>query len=95
MTKEKALAACYGCMCGVDKEDLDEFLSSLCVHGLPHAYLLTLLLSEALAEHILLEFSSKVTSADVETHKWKASYRKSMVASVFTLEVASGDTTIV
>ena len=64
-------------------------------YGLPRGYLLTMLLSEALAEHILLEFLSKVTLADVETHEWKASNRKSMLASVLTFAVGSGDTTVV
>ena len=56
ITKSKLLAACCNCMSGGDKNDAKEKTSSLCVHGLPRAYLLSILLVEALVEHVLLKF---------------------------------------
>ena len=91
MTKELILAATCKCKSGSDADNINEEISSLCVHGLPRAYLLTILIVEALAEHMLMEFFSKVTAADIATRIWSESELKSMRASVLILVAASGN----
>ena len=91
LTKDKLVAACCDCMSGGNKKDLADKSSSACVHVFPRGYLLTILLLEDLAEHMLLELSSKVTSADIETSTWSAVQIQSMKTSIGVLMLASGE----
>ena len=94
LTKDLILAASCQCKSGSDKKNVNEKLSSVCVHGLSRAFGLSNFLVEALAEHTLFEFGSKVTSADVETTAWSGPELKSIKASILTLAAASGDASI-
>ena len=58
----------------------------MCVHGLLRAYLLSILLVEALAEHVLLNFLSWITSTDVKSLIWGEEEQRSMRKSILTLE---------
>jgi hypothetical protein len=63
-----------------------------CVHSLARAYLLSVLLAEDLAEHMLLELSSLVTSPEIEQESgWDGDAVTSMRESIVTLMKASGN----
>ena len=82
LTKDKLVAACCDCMSGGNKKYLADKSLSACVHVFPRGYLLTILLLEDLAEHMLLELSLKVTSTDIETSTWSAAQIQSMNTSL-------------
>ena len=91
VTKDKLVVACCDCMSGGNKNDPTAKKSSACVHTPVRAFLLTMLLYQGLAQHIMAEFASKVTTADVETSIWNADQIKSMKNSIRLLVAASGD----
>ena len=60
---------------------------------LSRLYLLTMILIEDLGEHILLEFSARMTSTEsVNETGWSGNEIKSICDSLKTLIAASGDT---
>ena len=91
MTKDKLLAASCSCMSGGDEFDKSQTTGSACVHVLPHPFALTKLLAEDLAKHILLELSSRLTSADIEDSTWSKAEIDSMKESLYQLMLVSGE----
>ena len=67
--------------------------SVACVHTLARVYKVAQLLAEDLAEHMLLELGSMVTSSATENDTWDINQRNSMKASIITLMKSSGQET--
>ena len=66
-----------------------------CVHSFPRGFLLSILLAEDLAEHLLLELSSLVTSPDIEQQSgWNSDQINIMKKSITTLIRASGNNSL-
>jgi hypothetical protein len=86
LTKNKLLAVSCQCKSGSNGAE-----KIACVHSLPRPFMLTILLAEDLAEHILLELTSTVTSSNVEKDTWDSDKLQSMKQSVVTLAKASGN----
>ena len=84
LTKDQLLCSECDCMSGTKDEE-----ARACVHVLPRALMLSVLLVEDLAEHMLFELTSMVTSADIEKDNWGSEQIKSMKNSIFTLMDAS------
>ena len=90
LTKDELLCASCGCTSGSEKEE-----KVACVHTLPRGFLLCLLLAEDLAEHMLLEMSSILTSSLIDQDTWSESQIASMKKSTLILMEASGDSSLV
>ena len=88
-TKNKVLCARCGCKSGSQKDE-----KVACVHTLCRAYKLSQLLAEDLAEHMLLQLASMMTSPTTEADTWSQQQLSSMKESIVTLMKASGEETI-
>lgn len=89
LTKDELLATECGCMSGAKNGEC-----RACIHVLPRGFLLSILLSEDLAQHMLLELTSMVTSAEIETDNWTPEQIASMKSSALILMEASGESTL-
>ena len=86
LTKDKLLACSCGCKSGGQDNQ-----RVACVHVFPRAFLLSVLLAQDLAEHILLELSSLMSSPDIELQsEWDSATIQSMKSSILVLMRASG-----
>ena len=85
-TKHEILCACCDCKSGAQGEE-----RNACVHTMPRGMLLSILLAEDLAEHILLELTSMLTSIAVESDVWDMGQIEKMKKSVIVLMEASGE----
>lgn len=74
------------CQCGSQNDQ-----RIVCVHVLAVLYLLTLLLFEDLAEHLLLELSACLSGDIWETSQWSDNGEKSIKRSIVTLMEAAGE----
>ena len=79
---------CAECDCKSGSKEDDKVA---CVHTLARAYLLSILLCEDLAEHILVELCSYVSSGDVERNVWNDDEIASMKKSMIVLAEATGN----
>jgi len=86
LTKDEILATECDCMSGAKNGEC-----RACVHVLPRGFLLSILLAEDLAQHMLLELTSMVTSAEIETDNWTSEQIASMKSSALILIEASGE----
>mmetsp|Transcript_4844 Transcript_4844/g.7520 ORF Transcript_4844/g.7520 Transcript_4844/m.7520 type:complete len:1097 (-) Transcript_4844:34-3324(-) len=86
LTKDKILCAKCDCKSGAQKKN-----RNVCVHTKPRGLLLSVLLAEDLAEHMLLELTSMLTSAAVESDVWSEEQVEKAKKSVLILMEASGD----
>ena len=86
LTKDKLLSASCTCKSGSAGDE-----KIVCVHTLPRAFALSKLLAEDLAEHMLLELTSSLTSAMIEKDNWQDEQIQSMKSSIITLARGSGD----
>jgi len=89
LTKDKILCAKCDCKSGAQGKN-----RNVCVHTKPRGILLSILLAEDLAEHMLLELTSMLTSPAVETDTWSEEQVGKVKESVLTLMEASGDLAI-
>ncbi len=89
LTKDKILCAKCDCMSGAQGKN-----RNVCVHIKPRGILLSILLAEDLAEHILLEFTSMLTSPAVETDNWSTEQIEKVKESILILMEASGEVVI-
>ena len=89
LTKDEILATECDCMSGAKNGEC-----RACVHVLPRGFLLSILLAEDLAQHMLLELTSMVTSAEIETDNWTPEQIASMKSSALILMEASGESTL-
>jgi len=89
LTKDKILCAKCKCKSGAQGKN-----RNVCVHTKPRGILLSILLAEDLAEHMLLELTSMLTSPAVETDTWNEEQVRKVKESVLTLMEASGNIAI-
>ena len=90
LTKDELLCCDCGCKSGSKGKQ-----KVACVHSLPRAYALSILLAEDLSEHMLLELSSLVTSSDIEQQSgWNDDDIESMKNSLRILMQASGNSSL-
>jgi hypothetical protein len=85
ITRDKILSSKCGCKSGAQKKN-----RNVCVHTFPRGLLLSVLLAEDLAEHILLELTSMLSSNLVETDVWSETQIDKLKRSVSILMEASG-----
>ena len=78
---------CSQCNCKSGSQCSDRVA---CVHTLARAYLLSRLLAEDLAEHMLLELGSMMTSSASEKDTWSSDQINQMKSSIIDLMKASG-----
>ena len=88
-TKKKVLCSRCGCKSGSQKDE-----KVACVHTLCRAYKVSQLLVEDLAEHMLLQLASMMTSPATESDTWSQQQLSSMKESIITLIKTSGEETL-
>eukprot|EP00956_Cyclotella_meneghiniana_P040674 scaffold202164_cov66-Cyclotella_meneghiniana.AAC.2 len=85
-TTNDVLSCKCTCQCGSQNEQ-----RIVCVHNLAVLYLLTLLLFEDLAEHLLLEFAACLSADLWEVDKWSDNVMNDLRDSLVTLMSAAGE----
>ena len=86
VTAKDIICCKCSCQCGSDGDQ-----RVVCVHNLPLLFLLTLLLFEDLAEHMLLELAACMGADIWDKSVWSEDDIKSMKQSIITLTEAAGE----
>ena len=85
-TANDVLCCECNCQCGSEKDE-----RIVCIHNFPLLFLLLLLLMDALAESMLMEFAACTRSDIWDETLWSGEEAKSMKQSVVTLAEAAGE----